>query len=109
LIPIPNHNEINGDDESESPFDRKAVRQKKIYSILSVRNRKCSNSNVLYFSDVPVEFLPDMLISIQQYSRYYSGNNAPPKHHKHVEALSVVYEVMRRWDKVISVYESLSP
>ena len=107
FIRIPSHNEINGEDDNEGPFDRKALRQKKIYSILSARNRKCSNSNVLYFSDVPVEFLPDMLISIQQYSGYYTGYNAPPKHHKHAESLSVVYEVMRRWDKVISVYESL--
>jgi hypothetical protein len=105
------HEGMNGDPDTwnESPrthFVPAAVRQKKIYSILSSRNRECSN--VQHFSDVPVEFLPDMLGSIQEYSDYHAGDKAPPKHDEdYVEALSVVYEIMRFWNEAFSVYEAL--
>ena len=98
--------EINGDPESECYFEPKAVRQKKIYSVLSSRNRECSN--VQHFGDVPVEFLPDMLTSIQQYSEYHLGDKPPPKRNDGAKALSVMYEILRKWDKTLSVYESLS-
>ena len=87
-------------------FEPKANRQKKIYHVLSSRNKECTNAQ--HFGDAPVEFLPDMLSSIQQYSNYHAGENTPPKHDKDVNALSLVYELMRKWDQVISVYESLS-
>ena len=58
---------FNGDSETEDNFGQAAVQQKKIYHILSARqDRQCSN--IQHFDDVPIEFLPDMLSSIQQYS-----------------------------------------
>ena len=86
-------------------LEPKQVRQKKIYYMISERNRKCSN--VQHFDRVPVEYLPDMLGSIQQYSEYHVGDAAPDKRDKDVTTLSMVYEIMRFWEKAISVYESL--
>ena len=97
---------FNGGHDYKNWLDPKRVRQKKICHVLSFRNRECSN--VKHFDDVPIEFLPDMLTSIQQYSEYHLGESAPARDGEHVNSLSVVYEVMRFWDKVISVYESLS-
>ena len=92
--------------EYDVAFEPKAVRQKKIYSVLSSRHRECSN--VQHLDHVPLEFLPDMLSSIQQYSDYHVGDKAPRKDMMDVTALSLIYEILRRWDKAISVYESLS-
>ena len=86
-------------------YEPKQVRQKKVYRIISSRNRKCSN--VKHFDGVPVELLPEILTSIQQYSEYHLGDNAPPKCDESADSLSVVYEIMRWWDKSVSVYESL--
>ena len=112
-IVIPTHQEgMNGDSETDDNFGQAAVRQKKIYHILSSRNRECSNVQDL--DDVPTEFLPDLLRSIQKYSEYHLGENtpdgemAPPRDDKDVDALSVVFELMRFWDKSFGLYESLS-
>ena len=98
--------EINGDLEPEDLFRPSALRPKKIYSVLSSRNKESSTVN--YLDDVPVEFLPEMLGSIQQYSEYHLQDNAPPQDDNDVNALSIVYEIGRRWDKALSIYESLS-
>jgi hypothetical protein len=99
-------NAINGNPSSDDMFELRPLRRKKIYAVLSSRNIECLNAQ--HFDDVPVEFLPDMLRSVQQYSEYHLGDNAPPKDNEDVNSLSVVYEVMRWWDKAFSVYESLS-
>lgn len=98
-------NRMNGAIDSGNDFSAAPARQKKIYSILSFRNSK--GSNVQHFDDVPVEFLPDMLGSIQQYSKYHLEDTAPIQGNNDVKPLSLVYEIMRRWDKSLSVYESL--
>ena len=69
--------EMNGDTNSLVVFDPMYVRQKKVYSVLSSRNRRCSN--VGHFDDVPVELLPDMLRTIQQYSNYHVTEIHPLK------------------------------
>lgn len=53
----------DGDDDK---FQTAYVRQKKIYSVLSFRNRH--SFNVKHFGEVSVEFLPKMLVSIQGYA-----------------------------------------
>ena len=63
--------EMNGTGLGSAWFDAKNVRRKKVYSLLSSRNRECSN--VGYFDDIPVEFSPDMLSTIQQYSEYHTS------------------------------------
>ena len=104
--------EMNGDPESDDIYDPKNVRYKKIYAVLSSRNR--NSSHVQHFDDVPVEFLPDILSSIQQHSKYHVLDHAPYRSRPHpppcvhdVKSLSVVYEIMRFRDKSFSAYESL--
>ncbi|KAL9183112.1 hypothetical protein ACHAXT_004899 [Thalassiosira profunda] len=90
----------------EPVADPKTLRASKVYAVLASRNRE--NSNVQHFADTPVEVLPDMLQSIQSYSRYWSSDEwKPGKNVHHVEPLSLVCEILRNWDKALSVYESL--
>ena len=72
-------------------------RSRKIYGLLSERNKSKSTSNVQYFDEIDVKILPDMLKAIQRYAieiHWYGST----------KALSIVYEVMRKWDKVFPLY-----
>ena len=93
------------------------VRQKKIYSILSKRNR--TMSNVDHFDDdKPVELLPDMLHSIQKCADYHvletdtdtdeDKKYSPPQDNSDVKPLSIMFEILQRWDKSLAVFEALS-
>ena len=77
----------------------------KIYFLLSKRNRTLAN--VEHFSDIDVKILPNLLDSVQRYVQRAKlrCKHAPPIYEP-VESLSIVYEVMRRWDKVFNLYES---
>ena len=84
-----------GINESDS---RDINRTRKIYTLLSSRNE--TMSNVQDFVDIDVKLLPNILEAVQKYSRLTEETE------DYVEALSIVYEVMRRWDKVSSLYKS---
>jgi len=101
---IENHSKFNAVLDELCPPS--VVRQMKIYSLLSLRNNTCSN--VQHFDDIPVKLLPDMLSSIQKYSKYHCKEDSPEQNEFDAHALSVVFEVMRRWDKSLSAYEALS-
>ena len=58
--------------------------------------------------DMPVELLPDMLTSIQRYSKYHEAEDGPPKSQNDVIPLSIMYEVLQKWDSSLAVFESLS-
>ena len=63
-------------------------------------------SNTQYFGDIDVKILPNMLEAVQKgYDASFAKNNfwVDPK----VDPLSIVYEIMRKWDKVIPLYKSL--
>jgi len=64
----------------------------KIYSILSDRNEMMSN--VQHFSDIDVKILPIMLEAVQTYATNVDDSKVKP--------LSIVYEVMRKWDKALT-------
>ena len=81
--------EING---GTKWLDRILVRQKKIYSILSTRNKDCSNVDH-FDDDMPVELLPDLLTCIQKYADYYVPNHAPPRDIQDTKPLSIVFEI----------------
>lgn len=83
-----------------------ALRRKKIYKVLSRQHQNCSN--VTHFEDVPIEVLPNMLISIQHCSEHQIAPFSHDEEDDDTPALSVIFEVMRRWDKVFPVYESIS-
>ena len=70
--------EMNGNLNRMAPlFNPAYVRQKKIYSILSTRNRTCSN--VEHFEDIPIELLPYMLCSVQRYVNYHIPDYTMPR------------------------------
>ena len=98
--------EMNGDRKCENAFNPKYVEQKKIYSVLSSRHR--DSSNLGNFDDVPVEILPNMIHSIQNYSNYREGDSDISQVREHVNPLSLVYEVCRYWDESLAVFEALS-
>jgi len=98
--------EMNDNPQSQVHLASYYVRQKKIYSVLSKRNRELSN--VGHFEDVPVEILPNMLHSIQRYSHYRVGDQDISQGSGDVKPLSIVYEVCRNWDESLSAFEALS-
>ena len=61
-----------------------------------------------------MEILPDMLVSIQEYSNYHVPETendkelTPNQNDNHVNPLSVVYELCRHWDESLVVFEALS-
>ena len=99
--------EMNGIEGGEryAWYSSTGVRRKKIYSILSSRNRTENCSNTGHFSDIPFELLPRMLRSIQSYSNYYSPHRPPQQDNRDVKPLSLVYEICRHWDESLAVYE----
>lgn len=52
--------------------------------------------------EAPVQLLPDILDAIKRYYEFASEWN-----NKALPALSIVFEVMRRWDEVFSLYEAV--
>ena len=86
-------------------IDPKWVKHKKIYSILSSRNR--NSINVEHLEDVPVELLPNILSSVEYMSDYHVGMG-PSKDDRDVKPLSLVYELCRHWDEALAVFELLS-
>ena len=88
------------------------VKQKKIYHVISSRNR--SMSNVDHFDeDMPVELLPHILTTIERYSSYYnvdaeSEDDAPLQDSRDVKPLSIMFEILQRWDKSLAAFEALS-
>ena len=79
-------------------------RARKIYRLLSARNKSMSTSNVQHFDDIDIKILPFMLKAVERYASVVH----PTDHHRaaycRVEPLSILYEVMRKWDKVFPLY-----
>ena len=74
-----------------------------IYHLLSSRHK--TMSNVQYFGDIDVKLLPNMLAAVQKYydaSMEYLTNKMTE-----ADSLSIVYEIMRKWDKAFPLYKSL--
>ena len=83
-------------------------RGSKIYSLLYDRHVRENLSNTQYFSDIDVKLLPNMLAAIQKYGiiwvTVFSSQFAPDIPEKRTESVSIVYEVMRKWEKVFNLY-----
>lgn len=64
-----------------------------------------STSNVQYVDDIDVKLLPSILEAVQRYASvaHLDDTNSPPDYSR-VEPLSIVYEVMRKWDKAFPLY-----
>ena len=50
-----------------------------------------------------MKVMPDMLCSIQRYSEYHLHDDFPDQDDDDIKTLSVVYEIMRRSDKALSI------
>ena len=65
-------------------------------------------SNVQHFHDIDLKLLPTMLEAVQKYSSasYENLNTSIAWQRDHyVAALSIVYEVIRGWDKGSPLYK----
>ena len=98
--------EINGKTACPRFFGPKHVRQKKVYSILSARNR--NSSNVEYLEDMPVELLPRMMRFIQKYADYHVRSKDINRGFDDVHPLSIMFEILQRWDESLAAFEALS-
>ena len=87
-------------------------RARKLYKLLSERNKSMSTSNVQYFDVIDVKLLPDILEAVQRHEGLAPlyDTHLPPCRSEYlsddwrVKPLSIVYEVMRKWDKVFPLY-----
>ncbi len=102
----PDYDEIF--DDWNSHEKKQVNRGRKIYNILSSRNKTMSNAQ--HFGNIEVKILPNMLAAVHKYydaSTEYDLTNDMYKHDPKVEPLSIAYEIMRKWDKVFPLYKSL--
>ena len=88
-------------------------RRRKLYNILAGRNREMSN--VQHFGDLTHKHLPEVLTLVQS-----SGGTRPRCHPRlqahsvqttyqygaNVSPLSIIYDLMRKWDEAFALYES---
>ncbi|KAL7495083.1 hypothetical protein ACHAWT_007318, partial [Skeletonema menzelii] len=68
----------------------------KIYYLLSCRNK--TGSNAKHFDDLDVKILPNMLDAVQKYQNHANGHDLSI--FRGAEPLSILFEIMRKWDKV---------
>jgi len=88
----------------EAPGSFSFNRARKIYRLLSASNRSMSTSNVQHFDDIDVKLLPSILEAVQRYASVVHSDDRYTPDFREVEPLSIVYEVMRKWDKVFPLY-----
>ena len=84
--------------------EKEINRGMKIYHLLSLRNKTMSNAQ--HLGDIDVKILPNMLAAVQKYhdaSTKYDLTNELDD----VKPLSIVYEIMRKWDKAFPLYKSM--
>jgi len=94
-------------DEHNSQEQWQTNRASKVYRLLSSRNRTLSN--VTHFGDIHVKILPNMLEVVQKYhcDAIIMYNLDFEFRITYVEPLSIMYEIMRKWDKAFPLYKSL--
>ena len=80
-------------------------RQRKIYNILARRHKQMCN--VQYFDDIDINLLPDILAAVQ-YCAIIGGDPLAYSANEVVNSLSITFEIMRKWDKALSLYKTLS-
>ena len=67
-------------------------------------------SNAQHLGDIDVKLLPNMLEAVQKYhnaAHLYKAKFYWIRDDLKVNPLSIVYEVMRRWDNVTPLYKML--
>ena len=95
-------------DDWNSHEEKQINRGRKIYHLLSSRNKTMSNAQ--HFGDIEVKILPNMLEAVQKYydaSLEYDLTNDMYEHDPKVNPFSIVYEAIRKWDKAFPLYKLL--
>lgn len=85
--------------------DPKGNRQRKIYNILARRHMEMCN--VQYFDDIDTNLLPEILAAVQRCAvdpPFGSGDIYEAN--RKVNKLSIMFEIMRKWDKALSLYKT---
>ena len=82
-------------------------RRKKIYNILSTRNRNRENAAYFESDNIGIKHMPQILALLKPFSVHYLGNyddkeddevdSEDGKEDDEVEPLSIAYEIMRDW------------
>ena len=63
--------------------------------------------NVQHFGNIVVTLLPNMFEAVHHYHDAANVHTEQYEDDTKVEPLSIVYEVMRKWDKAFTVYKLL--
>ena len=82
--------------------EAKDNRCQKIYALLSARNFDQGKSNLQDFHDIDTKMLPNVLEAVQHYDSEYPDDDEADHVLPRVRSLSIVYEIMRKWDKVFN-------
>ncbi|KAL7455932.1 hypothetical protein ACHAWC_009866 [Mediolabrus comicus] len=82
-------------------------RHRKIYNFLARRHKEKSNTQ--HFGDIDVNLLPEILLAVQNYSSAPTPSSTHSIYdiNEQVNALSIVHEIMLKWDKALTLYETL--
>jgi len=89
--------------------DAAGNRHRKIYNVLAYRHayRYEEMSNTQHFGDIDVNLLPEILLAVQNYSSATPSIYFTYDINEEVNALSIVHEIMLKWDKALALYETL--
>eukprot|EP00956_Cyclotella_meneghiniana_P010976 scaffold15382_cov104-Cyclotella_meneghiniana.AAC.2 len=81
-------------------------RRKKIYNILSTRNRRRENAAYFESDGIRIKHIPQILASLKSLSEHYLGDKRGSQHVDEVKPLSIAFEIMRDW-KIPELYNYL--
>ena len=72
-------------------------RRKKLYYILSRRNRHRSNAAHFETANIGIKHIPQILSLLKPFSEHYLNDENGRREKKEVHPLSIVFEIMRDW------------
>eukprot|EP00956_Cyclotella_meneghiniana_P008833 scaffold12103_cov21-Cyclotella_meneghiniana.AAC.2 len=72
-------------------------RRKKIYTLLSKRNRRRENASFLELDGTGIKHIPQILSLLKPFSEHHSHNENGIQEDEAVTPLSIAYEIMRDW------------
>eukprot|EP00956_Cyclotella_meneghiniana_P009778 scaffold13555_cov38-Cyclotella_meneghiniana.AAC.7 len=77
--------------------DPKLNRQKKIYTLLSKRNRRRENAAVFEQNGIGIKHIPQILYLLKPFSEHHLHHHDGTRGEDEVKPLSIAYEIMRDW------------
>ena len=83
-------------------------RRKKIYYILSIRNRRRENAAYLESNGINIKHIPRILALLKLLSEHHLQHKYGSQDECEVKPLSIAFEIMRDW-KIPELYNNLDP